>query len=71
MEVVSSSGMVRSAVRTGLCLLLGIFAGRVLGPLFVPDPTGPLATVLTVVVAAVGTVVLYRSDWWRELGSVP
>lgn len=62
--------MARSAVRTALCLLLGLFAGLVLGPLFVPDPTGVLAAVLSIGVTAVVCLILYRSDWLREPESV-
>lgn len=62
--------MVRSAIRTALCLLTGIFAGFILGPLFVPDPTGFLAAILTIVVTAVVSLFLYRSDWLREWKSV-
>jgi hypothetical protein len=62
--------MVRSAVRTTLCLLIGIFAGLILGPLFVPDPTGALSAVLTIGVTAVISIFLYRSDWLREQNSI-
>lgn len=58
--------MVRPVLRTTLCLLLGIAAGRTLGPLFVPDPTGVLAAVSTVGVAIVVSAVLLRSDRVRE-----
>ena len=58
--------MDRSLIRTALCLLIGIFAGRILGPLFVPDPTGLLAAVLATSVAAGVSMFLYRSDWLRE-----
>jgi hypothetical protein len=58
--------MVRFAVRTALCLLVGVFAGRLLGPLFVPDPTGVLGIALTILVTAVVSTGLYRSDWLRE-----
>jgi O-antigen/teichoic acid export membrane protein len=62
--------MVRSAVRTALCLLLGAVAGLVLGPLFVPDPTGVLAGVLTIAVTGVVSIFLYRTDWLREQKSI-
>jgi len=62
--------MSRSAVRTTLCLLIGIFAGLVIGPLFVPDPTGVLAAVLSIVTTAVVSVFLYRSDWLHEQKSI-
>jgi hypothetical protein len=62
--------MVRSAVRTTLCLLIGIFAGLILGPLFVPDPTGVLSAILTIGVTAVISIFLYRSDWLREQNSI-
>lgn len=60
--------MISPAVRGGVCLLLGVFPGFVLGFLFAPDPTGltPLA-----VAAVVGVVVggyLYQSDWLRDTG---
>ena len=62
--------MVRPALRIALCLLIGIFAGRVLGPLFVPDPTGLLADILTISIALVFSVFLYRSDWLCRQKSV-
>ena len=58
--------MARSLIRTALCLLIGIFAGRILGPLFAPDPTGLLAAVLATSVAVGVSMFLYRSDWLRE-----
>ena len=58
--------MVRPVLRTGLCLLIGIFAGRILGPLFVPDPTGLLTAILATSVAVGVSMFLYRSDWLRE-----
>lgn len=57
--------MVRSSLRVALCVVLGVFAGSLLGPLFVPDPTGMLAAVITVGVSAIISVVLYRSAWLR------
>ncbi|QLC33489.1 hypothetical protein EFA46_004490 [Halarchaeum sp. CBA1220] len=38
-------------VRTVVCVVVGLFAGAVLGPLFAPDPTGLLAAGLTGAVA--------------------
>ena len=58
--------MVRPALRPAICLLIGIFAGRILGPLFVPDPTGMLAAVLAISVTVTVSVFLHRSDWLRE-----
>ena len=58
--------MVRSALRIALYLLIGIFTGRILGPLFIPDPTGMLAAALTISVTVVVSMFLYRSDWLRE-----
>ena len=62
--------MARPVLRAALCLLIGIFAGRILGPLFVPDPTGVLAAGLTVGVTLVVSVLLFRSDTLRERKSV-
>lgn len=58
--------MVRSDVRIGLCLVVGVLLGRILGLLFVPDPTSVFAAVLTVVAAAVISFGLYRSTWLRS-----
>jgi hypothetical protein len=41
-----------------------------IGPLFVPDPTGVLAAVLTIVVTAAVSIFLYRSNWLREQKSI-
>jgi len=62
--------MVRTAIRAVFCVLIGVVSGRILGSLFVPDPTGALAAVLTIVVAAVVSTALYRSDWLRERKSI-
>lgn len=45
--------MVSSSLRIVLCAVVGLFAGVFLGVLFVPDPMGLLASVLTLVLAAV------------------
>ena len=58
--------MIRPVLRTTLCLVIGILAGRILGPLFVPDPTGLLAAVLTISVIVAVSMFLYRSDWLCE-----
>ena len=55
--------MIHPALRSALCVLLGALAGSVLGPLFVPDPTGVLAVALTLVITIVSSVFLYRSNW--------
>jgi hypothetical protein len=55
--------MVQSTLRSVLCVLLGASVGGVLGPLFVPDPTGVLAVALTLVITIVSSVFLYRSNW--------
>ena len=60
--------MARATVRFALCVVLGLVAGRVLGPLFVPDPTGPIAAALAVGVAVLTGGALYRSDWLRGAG---
>lgn len=57
--------MVRPALRTAFCLLLGLFAGGILGPMFAPDPTGPLAAVLAVCITVAVSTFLHRSDWLR------
>lgn len=62
----SRPGMVRSAFRVVLCVLIGLLAGRVLAPLFVPDPTGILAAVLAIGIMVITSTFLYRSDWLRE-----
>jgi hypothetical protein len=61
--------MVRSSLRVALCVVLGVFAGSLLGPLFVPDPTSMLAAVITVGVSAVISVLLYRSTWLQGRGA--
>ncbi len=58
--------MVRPAFRVALCIFIGLFVGRVLGPLFVPNPTGILAAVLTIGVMVITSTFLYRSDWLRD-----
>lgn len=62
----SHLGMVRPAFRVALCVLIGLFVGRVLGPLFVSNPTGILAAVLATGVMVITSTVLYRSDWLRD-----
>ena len=58
--------MVSSSLRIVLCAVVGLFAGGVLGVLFVPDPTGLLASVLTLVLAAVIGGGLCRTEWLRD-----
>lgn len=60
--------MVHSALRSLVCVVVGLVAGGVLGPLFVPDPTGPLAGALAVVVAVAVGGGLHRSGWRRGGG---
>lgn len=55
--------MIHPTLRSALCVLLGALAGGVLGPLFVPDPTGVLAVALTLVITIVSSVFLYHSNW--------
>ncbi|MFC6732304.1 hypothetical protein [Haladaptatus sp. DYSN1] len=55
--------MVPEAIRLVVCVLVGLLAGRVVGPLFVPTPTSTLAFVLTAVVAVGVGGGLYRSAW--------
>ncbi|MFC6991893.1 hypothetical protein ACFQH3_09085 [Haladaptatus sp. GCM10025707] len=55
--------MVSESIRLVACVFVGLFAGRVLGPLFVPDPTSTLAIILTGVVALGVGGGLYRSAW--------
>lgn len=57
--------MVSPALRVAVCIYLGLVLGGVLGVLFVPDPTSPVAAVLALAVAATVSAVLYRSDWLR------
>lgn len=58
--------MVRPSLRLVLCVLVGLLVGNILGVLFVPDPTGPLAFGLAMLVAGITTVGLYRTDWLAE-----
>lgn len=58
--------MVSPSLRLVFCVLVGLFTGSILGALFVPDPTGPLAFGLGVLVAGIVAWGLYRSDWLRE-----
>lgn len=54
----------KRAVTVLISLFVGTLAGRVLGPLFVPDPTSTLAQALTLVVgvATAGLVYVAASD---------
>lgn len=63
--------MVSSSLRIVLCAVVGLFAGGVLGVLFVPDPTGLLASVLTLVLAAVIGGGLCRTEWLRDTDGLP
>ncbi|MFB6125244.1 MAG: hypothetical protein ABEJ59_04730 [Halanaeroarchaeum sp.] len=56
-----TDGRPRRAVTIVLSLLVGVFAGRVLGPLFVPDPTGTLAQVLAVFVGPFAAGLVYAA----------
>ena len=56
-------GMIRPVLRVSLCVLIGLFVGSILGPLFVPNPTGMLSTVLALGIAVITSVFLYRSNW--------
>jgi hypothetical protein len=47
-------------------VLVGLFAGGLLGPLFAPDPTGLTAAGLAVLVAAAVVVGLRRADRLRD-----
>ncbi|SEA08280.1 hypothetical protein SAMN04488065_1744 [Haloplanus vescus] len=58
--------MASPSTRLALCLVVGLFAGVPLGILFVPDPTGVVAFVATMLGTTAITVALYRSDWLRE-----
>lgn len=58
--------MVGASVRAVLCVLVGLLVGVVVGPLFVPDPTGLLVPPLVLLVAGVVAGLLYRSEWLRE-----
>lgn len=63
--------MVSSSLRVVLCAVVGLFAGGILGILFVPDPTGLLASVLALVLAVVISGGLHRTDWLRETTDWP
>ena len=58
--------MVSSSLRIALCAVVGLFAGGFLGFLFVPDPTGLLASVLALVLAVGIGGGLYQTGWLRE-----
>jgi hypothetical protein len=58
--------MASSSIRLGLCLIIGLFTGSILGMLFVPDPTGIMAFGIAAVCTAGITGYLYRSDWLRD-----
>ncbi|GGL35092.1 hypothetical protein GCM10009037_18360 [Halarchaeum grantii] len=51
-------------VRTVVCVVVGLFAGAALGPLFAPDPTGLLAAGLAGAVALLVGGGLYAT--WRR-----
>ncbi len=53
-------------IRTVVCALIGLSAGAVLGPLFVPNPTGLLAAATALAVALLVGGGLYRSNWRRR-----
>ncbi|WP_251341221.1 hypothetical protein [Haloplanus halophilus] len=57
--------MAPPSVRGPVCLVCGALAGSVLGALFVPDPTGTVAFVLSLGCTAAVAGSLYRSDWLR------
>jgi hypothetical protein len=63
--------MVSSSLRIVLCAVVELFADGFLGFLFVPDPTGPLAPVLALVLAVVIGGGLYRTDWLRDTDGLP
>lgn len=58
--------MRNDSIRTLVCVFVGLFAGGVLGALFVPNPTGLLAFALSSGVAVLVGGGLYRSDWRRD-----
>lgn len=54
------------SVRLAACLLVGAVLGLVLGPLFVPDPTGVVAAAAALTVGALVAGGLYRSGWLAD-----
>jgi hypothetical protein len=64
--LIGDLNMVSPSIRFALCFIVGLLTGVVLGPLFVPDPTGMVAFGLTVVCTVIITGYLYRSDWLRD-----